>query len=319
MIFFSNQLTYCDNYWQRFWQLQQSKGVKGILTTAWSYFWLRFAGLGYGGRIATWLATWFAPPYKMRRSLARYYKSGYISPSATIDHNHLQLGANIYIGDRVSIFADLNSGSVELADGVNLHNDICIQLRDGGSLKIGADTHIQPRCQFFAHQGIIQIGYKVQIASSCVFCLGDDYEVRGQRSEVRGQRSKVRGQRSKVRGQRSEVRGQRSKVRGQRSKVRGQRSEVRGQRSKVRGQRSKVRGQRSEVRGQRSKVRGQRSEVRGQKIIVEDDAWIGHGAMILDGVRIGKGAVIGSGAVVKQDIPDGAIAVGVPARVVGNR
>jgi acetyltransferase-like isoleucine patch superfamily enzyme len=41
--------------------------------------------------------------------------------------------------------------------------------------------------------------------------------------------------------------------------------------------------------------------------------------MILDGVRIGKGAVIGSGAVVKQDIPDGAIAVGVPARVVGNR
>jgi acetyltransferase-like isoleucine patch superfamily enzyme len=242
MIFFSNQLTYCDNYWQRFWQLQQSKGVKGILTTAWSYFWLRFAGLGYGGRIATWLATWFAPPYKMRRSLARYYKSGYISPSATIDHNHLQLGANIYIGDRVSIFADLNSGSVELADGVNLHNDICIQLRDGGSLKIGADTHIQPRCQFFAHQGIIQIGYKVQIASSCVFCLGDDKE--GRRQEAGGRR---------------------------------------------------------------------------QKIIVEDDAWIGHGAMILDGVRIGKGAVIGSGAVVKQDIPDGAIAVGVPARVVGSR
>jgi serine acetyltransferase len=40
---------------------------------------------------------------------------------------------------------------------------------------------------------------------------------------------------------------------------------------------------------------------------------------VLDGVRIGKGAVIGAGAVVTNDIPDGAIAVGVPARVVKMR
>ena len=93
-----------SNIWQRFWQLQRSKGIKTVLSTAWSYFWLRFSGLGYWGRITTWLATWLAPPYKMRRSWARYYKTGYISPSAAIAHRDLQLGANIFIGDRVRIF-----------------------------------------------------------------------------------------------------------------------------------------------------------------------------------------------------------------------
>lgn len=54
-------------------------------------------------------------------------------------------------------------------------------------------------------------------------------------------------------------------------------------------------------------------------IIVEDDAWLGCGVIVLDGVRIGKGSVIGAGAVVTQDIPDGSIAIGVPARVVKTR
>ncbi len=49
------------------------------------------------------------------------------------------------------------------------------------------------------------------------------------------------------------------------------------------------------------------------------DVWIGHGAVILPGVRIGIGAVIGTGAVVTRDIPDYAIAAGVPARVKRRR
>lgn len=54
-------------------------------------------------------------------------------------------------------------------------------------------------------------------------------------------------------------------------------------------------------------------------IVVEDDVWLGFGVIVLDGVRIGKGAVIGAGAVVTQDVPAGAIAVGVPARVIKMR
>jgi acetyltransferase-like isoleucine patch superfamily enzyme len=51
-------------------------------------------------------------------------------------------------------------------------------------------------------------------------------------------------------------------------------------------------------------------------IHIDDGAWIGHGATILEGVSIGKGAVIAAGAVVSQDVPDHAIAAGVPARVI---
>jgi acetyltransferase-like isoleucine patch superfamily enzyme len=50
-------------------------------------------------------------------------------------------------------------------------------------------------------------------------------------------------------------------------------------------------------------------------IVVEDGAWIGAGALVLDGVHIGRNAVIGAGAVVTKDVPGHSIAVGVPARV----
>jgi len=51
-------------------------------------------------------------------------------------------------------------------------------------------------------------------------------------------------------------------------------------------------------------------------IFIEDEAWLGYGVIVLDGVKIGKGAVIGAGSVVNQNIPAGAIAAGVPARVL---
>jgi serine O-acetyltransferase len=49
---------------------------------------------------------------------------------------------------------------------------------------------------------------------------------------------------------------------------------------------------------------------------IGDDVFIGAGARILGGIRIGDGAIIGANAVVIQDIPDGATAVGIPARVI---
>jgi maltose O-acetyltransferase len=48
-------------------------------------------------------------------------------------------------------------------------------------------------------------------------------------------------------------------------------------------------------------------------ISVGDNAWIATGAMLLPGVRVGRGAVIGAGAVVREDVPDFALAVGNPA------
>jgi acetyltransferase-like isoleucine patch superfamily enzyme len=54
-------------------------------------------------------------------------------------------------------------------------------------------------------------------------------------------------------------------------------------------------------------------------IIIDDDAWLGAGVKVLSGVRIGRGAVVAAGSVVTRDVPDGAVAAGVPARVVKMR
>jgi len=54
-------------------------------------------------------------------------------------------------------------------------------------------------------------------------------------------------------------------------------------------------------------------------ITIEDDVWIGAGAIILTGVTIGTGSVVGAGSVVTKDIPPYSISVGNPAKVVKNR
>jgi acetyltransferase-like isoleucine patch superfamily enzyme len=47
-----------------------------------------------------------------------------------------------------------------------------------------------------------------------------------------------------------------------------------------------------------------------------ENVWLGAGAKVLDGVRIGRDVVVGANAVVTEDLPDGAVAAGIPARVL---
>ncbi|MDY6939151.1 MAG: sugar O-acetyltransferase [Cyanobacteriota bacterium] len=54
----------------------------------------------------------------------------------------------------------------------------------------------------------------------------------------------------------------------------------------------------------------------GNAIEIGDDVWIGGGAIVCPGVRIGARSVIGAGSVVTQDIPEGVVAVGNPCRVL---
>ena len=58
---------------------------------------------------------------------------------------------------------------------------------------------------------------------------------------------------------------------------------------------------------------------RENPVTVGHDAWLGHGSVVMPGVRIGIGAVLGASAVATRDVPDYAIAVGVPARVIRYR
>jgi len=198
------------------------------------------------GRVATWLATCFVPPYRGRSCLASWNKRGFVATSARIHVSHFQWGTNIYIGDRVVIYQAQDGGSIELSNRVFLHGDSYLETGQGGSIYIGENTHIQPRCQFSAYVAPIQIGTSVNIAPGCAFYpydhgIAPDRPIGQQPLHSKG------------------------------------------------------------------------------GIVVDDEAWLGFGVIVLSGVRIGKGSVVGAGSVVTQNVPDGAVAVGVPARVVGMR
>ena len=207
---------------------------------------MRRSGLNFFGRVATRLAILFTPPFKGRYYLARLNTQGYISPSATLHHADLRIGANVFIGDRVLIYQHFDGGRVEIGDRVHLVGDTNIEIGQGGSLKIGSDTFIQPRCQFSAYVGRIEIGCGVQIAPNCAFYPYDHCFAPGKL------------------------------------------------------------------------IREQPLHTKGG-IVIDDDALLSYGVIVLSGVRIGKGAVIGAGSVVTRDVPDGAIAAGVPARVIRMR
>jgi len=56
--------------------------------------------------------------------------------------------------------------------------------------------------------------------------------------------------------------------------------------------------------------------ITAEGIRIDDDVWIGSGAIITDGVHIGKGSVIAAGAVVTKDVPEHTVVAGVPAKVI---
>jgi len=141
----------------------------GRLKKNWARFWMRFSGVSALGRAACGVAGLFSPPFYGRVPLAAMGRHGYFAPSSTIHHSNLKLGRNIFVGDNVLIYEDHGGGRVELDSGVHLHRDTNIQTGAQGSLVIGENTHIQPRCQLSAYKGSITIGRRVEIAPHCSF------------------------------------------------------------------------------------------------------------------------------------------------------
>lgn len=58
---------------------------------------------------------------------------------------------------------------------------------------------------------------------------------------------------------------------------------------------------------------------RAHGVSIGHDAWIGHGAVIMPGRSVGIGAVVGAGAIVTRDVPDYAICIGNPGRILRYR
>lgn len=54
-------------------------------------------------------------------------------------------------------------------------------------------------------------------------------------------------------------------------------------------------------------------------IAIADNVWAGAGVKILDGVRVGRDAILGAGSIVRNDVPDWSVAVGIPAKTIRSR
>ena len=59
--------------------------------------------------------------------------------------------------------------------------------------------------------------------------------------------------------------------------------------------------------------------IKNLKIVIENDVWIGYGAIIVSGVKIGRGAIVAAGSVVLKDVEPYTIVAGNPARKVSKR
>lgn len=53
-----------------------------------------------------------------------------------------------------------------------------------------------------------------------------------------------------------------------------------------------------------------------KSIVIEDNVWLGGGAILLPGVRVGRNAVVGAGSVVSRDVPADTVVAGNPARLI---
>lgn len=56
-----------------------------------------------------------------------------------------------------------------------------------------------------------------------------------------------------------------------------------------------------------------------RNVVIKNDVWIGLNSTILEGVTIGNGAIIGACSVVAKDVPDYAVVVGNPAKIIRYR
>src|SRR5690606_24865842 len=121
------------------------------------------------GRFCSLMASLVTPPFYGRIRLANLSRSGFIAPSATLHHPACTIGTNAFLDERVLIFADTDGGAVQLGDRVRICRDTIFQTGAGGTIHIGDDCFIQPRCQFSAYKGSIRLGRRVQVAPGCAF------------------------------------------------------------------------------------------------------------------------------------------------------
>ena len=121
------------------------------------------------GRLCMRMAAALRGPYKDRRVLANLTPHSFVSPKAQISCPRLTLGPHCFIDDDVVIYAHADGGEVCLGEAVHVYRGTIIEIGRGGSVTVGAHTHIQSHCNIKGFLGSTRIGAHVQIAPHCGF------------------------------------------------------------------------------------------------------------------------------------------------------
>ncbi len=115
------------------------------------------------------LARGLAGVHKERRFLAALTPWPWISPSAEVKlRGHVNIGRNVFVDDHCIVHMPDGTGTLELAEGVSLWRGSILYIADGGSLRVGADTHFQADTIITA-LGPVEFGARVQVAPRCAF------------------------------------------------------------------------------------------------------------------------------------------------------
>ena len=139
----------------------------GKLPRLWERFWMGFAGPSRWGRVATRLASISSPPYMARFYLARLGPNPYLDPQAVIHHGNLHIEHHAFVADRVIIYQAADGGRITLSESAHILRDCVLETGQGGTIFVGTDTFLHPRCQIMAYKGDITIGNHVAIAPNC--------------------------------------------------------------------------------------------------------------------------------------------------------
>jgi acetyltransferase-like isoleucine patch superfamily enzyme len=139
----------------------------GYAIRRWERYWMRFAGVGPGGRFAARMAGLFTSPYFARTRLAQLTDRPYVHPAAQVIHPGLEMAPNSYLGERVVVYRAAEGGAVRIGQGSRVMRDTVIETGQGGGVVLGADSTVHARCQLMAYKGSVVIGDSVMIAPAC--------------------------------------------------------------------------------------------------------------------------------------------------------
>lgn len=145
-----------------------SRSISGQRSMTRAYRWLcvLLSRVPLLGILGGHLASRAFPPYHGQHTLATMSRRGFVSRQASIHHDDLRLGRNVFIGKDVIIYRH-GGGSVTVGDGVHINDGVYIETGPGGAVRLGAQVHVHHDCHIASYGAPITIGGGTLIAPRC--------------------------------------------------------------------------------------------------------------------------------------------------------